>query len=378
MLGIRNVVWVLCLLLAFVPPALSLYTPPGTPQALNTTDSPTFAGVKLSDSDNTHKITIKSATDEAANYDLLVPDLAGNDTLCTLSTTQTIDGVKTFSNSVSISGSLTAVGTFFNLGSGVIRIYDADNSNQYIFTNGTNNLAADRNVKLPLLTADSTFAFADFAQTFSGVQTFASSPVLSTAALTANGDTITIQDLGNANIIQSEGAQTINGTKTFGSEVVMECGAGAETVKPSGRVYALTTSVSTAADTTETDGATKSVGGNTLNDNGDALRFTVWGTTANNANNKTIKLYYNGVAVFTSGTTSQNKDFHFEMLVMRTSAGNQKIVVTGVYNDTAISPVTTTATADETAGVVVKNTMTNGTASAADITTEGALLEVLN
>lgn len=372
MSGIRNVVWVLCLLLAFMPPALSLYTPPGTPQALNTTDSPTFAGVKLSDSDNTHKITIKSSTNEAANYDLLVPDLAGNDTIATRGS----DNI--FSGSTTFNGSITANGILANFGSGVIRVYDLDNSNQYMITNGGNNLAGDRNVKFPLLTADSTFAFADFAQTFSGVQTFASSPVLSTAALTANGDTITIQDLGNANIVQSEGAQVINGAKTFGSEVVMECGAGAETVKPSGRVYALTASVSTAADTTETDGATKSVGGNTLNDNGDALRFTVWGTTANNANNKTIKLYYNGVAVFTSGTTSQNKDFHFEMLVMRTSAGNQKIVVTGVYNDTAISPVTTTATADETAGVVVKNTMTNGTASAADITTEGALLEVLN
>lgn len=55
------------------------------------------------------------------------------------------------------------------------------------------------------------------AQTINGVKTLGSTPVLSTAALTANGDTITIQDLGNANIVQSEGAQTVNGVKTMPS-----------------------------------------------------------------------------------------------------------------------------------------------------------------
>jgi hypothetical protein len=50
-----------------------------------------------------------------------------------------------------------------------------------------------------------------------GVATLTAAPVLSSGTLTANGDTITIQDLGNANIVQSEGVQTINGVKTFGS-----------------------------------------------------------------------------------------------------------------------------------------------------------------
>lgn len=48
-----------------------------------------------------------------------------------------------------------------------------------------------------------------------GVATFTAKPVLSTATISANGDTITIQDLGNANLVQTEGTQTINGAKTF-------------------------------------------------------------------------------------------------------------------------------------------------------------------
>lgn len=48
-----------------------------------------------------------------------------------------------------------------------------------------------------------------------GVATFTAKPVLSTGTISANGDTITIQDLGNANIVQTEGTQTINGAKTF-------------------------------------------------------------------------------------------------------------------------------------------------------------------
>lgn len=57
-----------------------------------------------------------------------------------------------------------------------------------------------------------------------GVATFTAKPVLSTATISANGDTITIQDLGNANLVQSEGAQTINGVKTFGSAPVITGG----------------------------------------------------------------------------------------------------------------------------------------------------------
>lgn len=55
------------------------------------------------------------------------------------------------------------------------------------------------------------------ATTQTGAVTFTAKPTLSTATIGANGDTITIQDLGDANIVQTEGTQTINGAKTFGT-----------------------------------------------------------------------------------------------------------------------------------------------------------------
>lgn len=51
--------------------------------------------------------------------------------------------------------------------------------------------------------------------TQSGVATFTLAPVLTTGTITANGDTNTIPDLGNASFVMTEGTQTINGTKTF-------------------------------------------------------------------------------------------------------------------------------------------------------------------
>lgn len=93
------------------------------------------------------------------------------------------------------------------------------------------------------------------AQTKAGVLTLSAAPVLSTATLTANGDTITIQDLGNANLVQSEGAQTINGVKTFGSAPVITGGLPASQIQTGSakrqvQTVMLTPSTGAAADAT--------------------------------------------------------------------------------------------------------------------------------
>lgn len=48
-----------------------------------------------------------------------------------------------------------------------------------------------------------------------GVVTLGSKPVLSTGTVSANGDTLTIPDLGNAAFVLTAGTQTIAGAKTF-------------------------------------------------------------------------------------------------------------------------------------------------------------------
>lgn len=86
--------------------------------------------------------------------------------------------------------------------------------------------------------------------TQTGAATFTVAPVLSSGTFSANGDTITIQDLGNANLIQSEGTQTINGTKTFGTPLVKA------NVNASVKRQALTWYVNPIATAVIADGAT--------------------------------------------------------------------------------------------------------------------------
>lgn len=314
--------------------------------------------------------TLTGATTQTGNFTV------GGNLAVTGTTTHT--GAVTNSSTTTLTG--VATGTAANVlthaATSGLRILDTGGDHR-ISINATSDEAADRALSIPALGGAGTIGLSSHAQTWTGVQTFSSAPVLSTGTFTANGDTITVQDLGNANLVQSVGAQTIGGVKSFTSDPVVTSGGGAETFSPSGKIYHLITDVPTAADTTETDGATKSVSANTLNTDGATLRFKVWGTTANTANNKTVKLYWNGVAVFTSGTTSQNKDWVFYMDVIRTGSNTQKIVVNGVYNDAVVVPVTTTGSATDSGAIVIKNTMTNGTAAASDIVTEGATLEII-
>lgn len=190
---------------------------------------------------------------------------------------------------------------------------------------------------------------------------------------------LTIPLLGGADTIMTLGtAQAVTGVKTFNdSALILKAGTGSETFLPSGTIYVTGTAVNTGANTNETDGGTKSVGGNTLSGNGKALRYRVWGTTAANANNKTVQLYWGGTSVYTTGAVAANaKPWFFEMTIIRTAAGAQTVLINGQFNGSAVAAVTT-ATKDETTALIVKNTMTNGTATASDCTTSGAMLEVL-
>lgn len=154
-------------------------------------------------------------------------------------------------------------------------------------------------------------------------------------------------------------------------------GTGTATFYPEGRLYSTGTAVSTGANTTETTGATYTIPANTLSANGQALRFRVYGTTGATANNKTVQIYFGGTSVYTTGAVAANaKPWFLNLTVIRTAAGAQTIVVEGQFNAAAVAAVTT-ATKDETTDLIIKNTMTNGTAAATDATTSAANLEYL-
>lgn len=173
--------------------------------------------------------------------------------------------------------------------------------------------------------------------------------------------------------------QTYGLIATGGSEPTssLHAGTGTGTYKPSGRLYSTGTAVNTGANTTETDGATYTVPANSLSANGQTLRFRVYGTTAANANTKTVQLYWGGTSVYTTGAVAANaKPWFLNLTIIRTAAGAQTVVVEGQFNAAAVAAVTT-ATKDETGALIVKNTMTNGSATASDCTMSAANLEYL-
>jgi len=72
----------------------------GTAQTLSGAKTFSHQTLLVNDSADDNAITIEAAADEAGDYTLAIPDLAGNDTLGTLATTQTYAGAKTFSGGI--------------------------------------------------------------------------------------------------------------------------------------------------------------------------------------------------------------------------------------------------------------------------------------
>jgi hypothetical protein len=235
------------------------------------------------------------------------------------------------------------------------------------------------------------------AQTMTGATTFTASPVFPvagasfkdsagdhTTTLKQNSDeaanrTLNIPALGGNDTLMTLGTnQSITGVKTFtDAACIHTMGTGSDTFKSGGVIYSTGTSVNTGANTDETDGGTKSVAANSLSANGKALRYRVWGTTGATGNNKTIKLYFGGTEMYSTGAVAANaKPWFLEMTIIRTGAGTQTVLINGSFNDATVAKVAT-ATKDETTALIVKNTMTNGTAADSDCTTAGAMLEVL-
>lgn len=125
----------------------------------------------------------------------------------------------------------------------------------------------------------------------------------------------------------------------------------------------------------ETDLASYTLPANVLNANGRTLKIRAWGTTANNANAKTLKLYLGATAILTySLTVSQAGVWVLEATVMRSSSGNQ--VTEGhlvespgnkAYAELATPAITDTAT------IVIK--VTGQGVASNDVLQKGMLVE---
>lgn len=107
--------------------------------------------------------------------------------------------------------------------------------------------------------------------------------------------------------------------------------------------------------TGEDDLIAETIPANVLNVFGGYVRITAWGTKANNADTKTLKLYFGSTAILTHALgTSAAGVWKIEAIVVRTGASTQKYVA--VMTGTDEDQESGTSAQTETAGIIVKCT----------------------
>jgi hypothetical protein len=176
----------------------------------------------------------------------------------------------------------------------------------------------------------------------------------------------------NNNLLVAIGAGSVlpNGT-------AIDAGTGTADAVLGGVLTVNTTQASTTAVVTEEDLWTYSLPANTLSANNKAVRITVFGRTAANANNKDIKLYFAGTVVAARSGAFNAQVWMLTATVIRTGASAQLAIGQGSTN-TDDRNTRTTPAGDTTTALTIKMTGQNGTASANDIIFDGATVELLN
>lgn len=178
-----------------------------------------------------------------------------------------------------------------------------------------------------------------------------------------------------------------SGTVSSGKAVIVDtnknisgfgAGTGTASYAPMGTINVNTTSTGTGADTTEDTLTTYSLPANTLSAAGKGLKIRAWGTTAANADNKTMKLYFGSEVIATPTAATNNKNWYLELEVYKTAANAQVVDGRGIVDTTAVTPYFATGTETDTAAITVKATGTNGTGNANDIVIKGFIVEMLN
>ena len=130
----------------------------------------------------------------------------------------------------------------------------------------------------------------------------------------------------------------------------------------------------------EDDLITYALPANSLSANGKAVKIKVWGTTANNVNAKTLKLYFGSQIILTNSLAVSIAGFWYaEAIVVRTGASTQDIFANLNTNTATVAVVDqeiTAGTQTDTAAITIKCTG-EGT-DTNDVVQEGLLVEFLN
>lgn len=157
-----------------------------------------------------------------------------------------------------------------------------------------------------------------------------------------------------------------------------QAGLSTGTFKPEGVISVNTTSTGNGADTTEDTLLTYSLPAKALSANGKGIKIRAWGTTAANADNKTMKLYFGSEVIATATAATNNKNWFLELEVFRTGASTQVVWGQGQVDTTNVTPYFATGAETDTAAIVIKVTGQAGTGNANDVVAKGLVVEVMN
>lgn len=164
-----------------------------------------------------------------------------------------------------------------------------------------------------------------------------------------------------------------------GGNITVDAGTGAGTYVPSGAINVNTTEVGNIT-TGEDDLISYTLPADGLSSVSKGVRITAWGTGANNANAKTIKMYVGGTEITTAALlANNNQSWLMTALVFNTGTDTQDFYSTIERNTAAATDVAVrtsgTLTLTDSGAIIIKSTGT-GTATN-DIIQKGMLVEFL-
>lgn len=197
------------------------------------------------------------------------------------------------------------------------------------------------------------------------------------AFTTASAAASLLAGLTNGIVTASKGV-VVDANKAI-SGLVFAIGTATTTTaaKPVGYLSDSTSTTSGTTQNTEYPINNVTLPANAMTANGDGVQVVAWGTTAANANAKTLKLYFGTTVVATvTGNTGNNVPWSVDMTVIRTGTGAQsyfgEIGVNGTYTQFA-----GTCSETETATILIKTASINTAAAAASATGLGMVVENL-
>jgi hypothetical protein len=102
---------------------------------------------------------------------------------------------------------------------------------------------------------------------------------------------------------------------------------------------------------------------NSLAYTGSAVRVRIQGTTAANANAKTVIFNWGSTPVTLFSTTANAKDFYADIEIIKTGANTQQINVAGYANGALLNALSATSAQTDTANIIVSTQLSTAVAN---------------